>query len=593
MAANGFLNTTQLDLSAYKESLKQYLRQQDQFKDYDYEGSNLSVLLDILAYNTYHNALYLNMVGSEMFLDTAQLRESVVSHAKELNYVPRSRTSARITLDVTVNVPAATEIFTPPDSVTIPKYFKISGKDINNNTSYYFVTEEPIILSRASGYSAQVQFFEGIVLTEAFNYNSRIIASSEDADTDSITVLVRDSAISTNSTTWSRADSLFGLSATDTIYFVQGAQDYKYEIVFGNNVVGKSLTPGNIVYLQYRKTVGEDANGINRFASVDSVEGYSVSLSLINNTDKTDGGSYQETTESIRFNSTKYFQTQERAITSGDFVSLIKTNFPSLRTVIAYGGEEATPPRFGKVLISAVPFDGVILSDPLKLAIQEFARNRTTLSIDPLVVDPDFIFVDVQSVVKYNNTKTNKTANELRTIVNQAIHDYTDLNLADFGSDLRFSKLTNAIDLSDASIVSNETNLRLSKRITPQPAVPFTTTWNFENALLTDYIGRAYVNETPVITSSQFLYRGFNASIEDDGNGTLLLKTDELDDVNVGTVDYTVGIVNITSLTVDSYPGNSIKIYALLQNQDVETATNKVIIIDQEDISIQVNAVRA
>jgi hypothetical protein len=593
MAANGFLNTTQLDLSAYKESLKQYLRQQDQFKDYDYEGSNLSVLLDILAYNTYHNALYLNMVGSEMFLDTAQLRESVVSHAKELNYVPRSRTSARITLDVTVNVPAATEIFTPPDSVTIPKYFKISGKDINNNTSYYFVTEEPIILSRASGYSAQVQFFEGIVLTEAFNYNSRIIASSEDADTDSITVLVRDSAISTNSTTWSRADSLFGLSATDTIYFVQGAQDYKYEIVFGNNVVGKSLTPGNIVYLQYRKTVGEDANGINRFASVDSVEGYSVSLSLINNTDKTDGGSYQETTESIRFNSTKYFQTQERAITSGDFVSLIKTNFPSLRTVIAYGGEEATPPRFGKVLISAVPFDGVILSDPLKLAIQEFARNRTTLSIDPLVVDPDFIFVDVQSVVKYNNTKTNKTANELRTIVNQAIHDYTDLNLADFGSDLRFSKLTNAIDLSDVSIVSNETNLRLSKRITPQPAVPFTTTWNFENALLTDYIGRAYVNETPVITSSQFLYRGFNASIEDDGNGTLLLKTDELDDVNVGTVDYTVGIVNITSLTVDSYPGNSIKIYALLQNQDVETATNKVIIIDQEDISIQVNAVRA
>ncbi len=204
-----------------------------------------------------------------------------------------------------------------------------------------------------------------------------------------------------------------------------------------------------------------------------------------------------------------------------------------------------------------------------------------------------FIFLDVQSVVKYNNTKTNKTANELRTIVNQAIHDYTDLNLADFGSDLRFSKLTNAIDLSDASIVSNETNLRLSKRITPQPAVPFTTTWNFENALLTDYIGRAYVNETPVITSSQFLYRGFNASIEDDGNGTLLLKTDELDDVNVGTVDYTVGIVNITSLTVDSYPGNSIKIYALLQNQDVETATNKVIIIDQEDISIQVNAVRA
>ena len=181
--ANGFLTTTQLDLSSYKTSLKNYLRQQGQFADYDFEGSNMSVLLDVLAYNTYQNALYLNMIGSEMFLDTAQLRESLVSHAKELNYVPRSRTSATITLNVTVPVAAGT-----PDTLTVPKYFKIQGKDNSGNGTYYFTTNEPTILTRASGYTAEVDFYEGIESTEVFTYGRRVIISSEDIDVDSITV---------------------------------------------------------------------------------------------------------------------------------------------------------------------------------------------------------------------------------------------------------------------------------------------------------------------------------------------------------------------------------------------------------------------
>lgn len=589
MAANGFINTTQLDLSSYKESLKQYMRQQDQFKDYDFEGSNMSVLLDILAYNTYHNALYLNMVGSEMFLDTAQLRESVVSHAKELNYVPRSRTSARITLNVSVNVTG--DNF--PDSITLPKYFKISGKDSNNNSSYYFVTDTPVILTRSSGYSADVDFYEGVVLTEAFSYGNRIILSSEDADTDSISVLVRESSLSPTNKQWVRANNLFGLVGTDEVFFVQGAQDYKYEIVFGNGVVGKSLSPGNIVYVQYRRTSGGDANGITRFSPVDGVDGYSVSIALISPTDKTEGGSFQESTESIRFNATKYFQTQERAITSGDFISLIKTNFPSIKTVIAYGGEEATPPRFGKVLISAVPFDGTIISEPLKQKIQEYAKSRTTLSIDPLVIDPDFIFVDIESVVKYNITRTNKNENEIETIARNAILDYAFTSLYDFGSDLRFSKLVNAIDDSDVSIISNETNLRLVKRINPEPGISFTDTWNFENELRSDYIGRKYLNETPVITSSQFTYKGYNATIVDDGNGILLIRTEELNDVVVGKVDYKTGIISITSLVVDSYDDSYIKIYALPKNKDIESKTNKVIAIEDQDIAVQAIAIRA
>ncbi len=585
--ANGFLTTTQLDLSSYKNSLKDYLRQQAQFADYDFEGSNMSVLLDVLAYNTYQNALYLNMIGSEMFLDTAQLRESLVSHAKELNYVPRSRTSAKITLNVTVPVAAGT-----PDTLTVPKYFKIQGKDNSGTGTYYFTTNEPTILTRASGYTAEIDFYEGIESTEVFSYGRRVIISSEDIDVDSITVFVRNSVEDTTQTEWVRANDLFGLNATDKVFFVQGAEDFKYEITFGNNLVGKALTPGNIVYVQYRISSGAEANGITRFSAVNSVESNSVEVALINATDKTTSGSYQESNESIRFNSAKYFQTQQRAITSSDFVSLIKTNFPSLKNVIAYGGEEETPPRFGKVLIAAIPFDGDIVSDSAKRKIQEFAKTRTTLSIDPIVIDPDFIYVDLESVVKYNVSSTTKTAGQIISAAETAIINYASLNLDDFNSDLRFSKLVKAIDDSDFSVISNETKLRLVKRIVPETNIPFTSTWTFENALLDDYTGKRYTTERPVIQSTPFTYKGFQVTIEDNGLGQLFILSSEIDPVGCGTVDYATGTVNITSLIVDSYDENYIKIYALPKNSDIETATNKVLVLEQEDIAISTVAVR-
>lgn len=595
--ANGFLTTTQLDLSSYKTSLKNYLRQQAQFRDYDFEGSNMSVLLDLLAYNTYQNALYLNMVGSEMFLDTAQLRESLVSHAKELNYVPRSRTSAVIRLNVsaTLSPTAGT-----PDTLTIPKYFKISGKDSTGLGTFFFSTNEPTILTRASDYTAEIDFYEGIESTEVFTYGRRVILSSEDIDVDSITVFVRNSVEDNTQTEWVRANDLFGLTATDKVFFIQGAEDFKYEITFGNNLVGQALTPGNIVYVQYRISSGAEANGISRFFSVDSVQGSTIQVGLINEGDKTTSGSYQESNESIRFNSAKYFQTQERAITSSDFVSLIKSNFPSLKNVIAYGGEEESPPRFGKVLIAAIPYDGTIVSDPLKAKIQSFIKTRTTLSIDPIVVDPDFIYIDLQTVVKYNVSSTTKTSGQIISTVQTAINNYASLTLDDFNSDLRFSKLVKTIDDSDFSIISNETKLRMVKRITPTVNVPFTETWTFENALLDDYTGKAYTTETPVIESDQFVYQGVQATIRDNGLGQLFIVGEGIDDVGVGTVDYTTGTISITSLVIDSYgaltgggsSGDYIKIYALPKNSDIETATNKVLVLEQEDITISTIAAR-
>jgi hypothetical protein len=587
MAANGFLSTTQLDLAAYKNNLKQYLRQQPRFQDYDFEGSNLSVLLDVLAYNTYQNALYLNMVGSEMFLDTAQLRESIVSHAKELNYVPRSRSSARVDLRIVVPTVAGT-----PDTITVPKYYKVLGKDNNNNSTYYFTTDEATVLSRANNYTADILFYEGIENTEVFSYGNRVILSSEDIDTSSITVFVRDSEQTSELVEWTRANDLFGLEANDKVFFLQGASGYKYEISFGNDLVGKALIPGNIVYVQYRVSSGSDANGITRFSSIQGIEGNSAEVSLVELESKSTGGSFQETNESIRFNAAKFFQTQERAITSLDFISLIKTYFPSLKNVIAYGGEEATPPRFGKVLISAIPFEGTIVSEPLKIQIQNFAKSRTTLSIEPIFVDPDFIYVDLLTNVKYNSSSTTKTATQLSTQVNTAILNYVDVSLNDFNADLRFSRLTKAIDDADIAIVSNETKLRLVKRIIPEFNVPFTTTWNFENALKQDYTGKKYTTETPVITSTPFFYNNIEVSIEDDGLGTLFIVGDGIDNISCGTVDYETGTISITSLLVTGFDDNYIKLYALPQNLDIETKTNKVLLLEEEDIAINVVASR-
>jgi hypothetical protein len=587
MAANGFLSTTQLDLAAYKNNLKQYLRQQPRFQDYDFEGSNLSVLLDVLAYNTYQNALYLNMVGSEMFLDTAQLRESIVSHAKELNYVPRSRSSASVDLRIVVPTVAGT-----PDTITVPKYYKVLGKDNNNNSTYYFTTNEATILSRANNYTADVLFYEGIENTEVFSYGNRVILSSEDIDTSSITVFLRDSEQTSELVEWTRANDLFGLEATDKVFFLQGAAGYKYEISFGNDLVGKALIPGNIVYVQYRVSSGSDANGISRFSAIQGIEGNSVEVSLVNSESKSSGGSFQETNESIRFNAAKYFQTQERAITSLDFISLIKTYFSSLKNVIAYGGEEATPPRFGKIFISAIPFEGTIVSDPLKLQIQDFAKARTTLSIEPIFVDPDFIYADLLTNVKYNASSTTKTATQLSTQVNTAILNYVNSSLNDFNADLRFSRLTKAIDDADIAIVSNETRLKLVKRITPETNVPFTTTWNFENALKQDYTGKKYTTETPVITSTPFFYNNVEVSIEDDGLGTLFIIGDGVDSISCGTVDYETGTISITSLLVTGFDDNYIKIYALPQNFDIETKTNKVLLLEEEDIAINIIASR-
>jgi hypothetical protein len=596
MANQGFLTTTELDFAAYKESLKTYLSQQTEFRDYDFEGSNLSVLLDLLAYNTYHNAMYLNMIGSEMFLDTAQLRDSIVSHAKELNYTPRSRSAS--TIDVTITAQPANT----PDTITLPQYYSIRGTNDANET-YTFSTNETIVLYRSNNYTfSNVSFHEGSIKTEAFVANSAnnqtFTLSSNTLDVSSITVEVRNSSTDTTTVAWSKANELFGLNSNSAVFFVQGADEFKYGVSFGNGVSSKKLTAGNIVLVSYRQTAGEDGNGCGIFTSISSADGFSSNTFILTTTESSSGGSQAEDAESIRYNAIRGFTNQNRAVTAEDFISLIKANYPSLETVIAYGGEEAAPKRYGKVIISAKPVGGETLSSSLKNSVLTFLQDKTPLSIEPEIVDPEYLYLDIISRVKYNISATTKTPSQLVSNVVTAITAFNTSYLSDFGADLRFSKLSAAIDDADVSIVSNDTEVRISKRIVPTPLVSFSANWSFENQLYSENIRYVLpIGHEPIVSSSAFVYDGYTAYMQDNGTGALYIYTRSNGSTivlnnNVGSVNYDTGEINITNLIVDSYDTDSIKIYAKTENADIDTLTNKILLIDNEDISVVVTGIR-
>jgi len=597
MATNGFLNNTQLDFASYKQSLKTYLSQQTQFRDYDFEGSNLSVLLDLLAYNTYHNAMYLNMIGSEMFLDTAQLRESIISHAKELNYTPRSRSASRIEVDVVASVNNSVS----PDTITLPNNYRISGT-ANNGLVYNFYTKEPVVLESSNSYSvSNVFFYEGSLKTEAFlvsSANAQFVINSSNVDISTVSVTVQKSSTEAVFTPWSRSEELFNLNANSEVFFIQGYRDFQYSITFGNGVVGKQLTPGNILLVSYLETNGVDANYTSTFSTVESVDIFPASTFSLVYSGSSYGGAYAEDNNSIRYNAIRGFTNQNRAITSEDTVSLIKANFPSIETVVAYGGEEATPKRYGKIVISAKPVGSEVLSDSLKNEIVDFLSDKTSLSVEPLIVNPEYLYLDISSRVKYNINQTTKTSSQLASNVVTAITSFNTSYLSDFGSDLRFSKLSSAIDAADVSIISNDTQVRISKRITPSPGVSYSERWSFENELYNENVRYVLpVGHEAIVESTPFVYDGYTAYIQDNGTGTLYVYalvnniTTVLNN-NVGTVDYNTGLISINNLIVDSYTTDAIKIYARTENADIDTLTNKILLIDPEDITVTMTGIR-
>lgn len=592
--ANSSIVLTNLDFDTIKSTFKSYLQTQDRFNDYDFDGSNINVLLDVLAYNTYHNAFYLNMVGNEMFLDSAQLRDSVVSHAKELNYVPQSFRSAQANVNINV---VSTD--TNKRSVVIPKGTTFTSRLLDKN--YTFSVDENIIVSEYTLIDNTISFtgnnitlYEGYYVNDTYTYTygtpSKLIISNKNVDISSLSVtVVEDSGAST--TVYKRATSMFDLTKDSLVFFVQGAESDSYEIVFGDGVTGRRPKNNSIISIEYRISNGELPNGCNRFVPDSTIQG-ETNITVTTNSAAA-GGNVYETTESIKYNAPRHFTSQERAITTEDYETLLKINFPEINTVTAYGGEDLDPPQFGKVYVSVDLKEVDALPDIKKLEYYRFLKPRSPVSIDPVFVDPEYTYLGVTSKVNYNVNITALTADDIKTIAGSAILLYAENTLNNFNRTFRYSKLIQAIDNSQVSVISNETDITVIKIATPEIGKFLTFDINYNIPLTVEQQSTQRTNQFSVYTSF-IQYKGIKAFIRDNGNGSLNVlsaATEALIDT-VGTIDYDKGLLQFSNFKIDSFFGAGIKFYAYPRNKDISTINNVILNIVEEDISITAVAIR-
>lgn len=597
MAANSSISLTQLDFTEYKNSLKAYLREQNEFKDYDFDGSNLSVLLDILAYNTYQNAFYLNMVSNEMFLDSAKLRDSVISHAKELNYLPRSFTSAKATIQLRITPTDANK-----NSIVIPKGTSFITRV--DDFSYSFNTNENLVVTnKVNGtfVSESIILYEGNYLSDTYvvNYNNPLIYKINNRNVDissvAVTVLEDNGSVTQE---YARATSLFGHNKSSRVFFLQPGIGDSYEVVFGDGVVGRKPKNNAIVIIEYRVSNGELPNGANRFINSGRIDN-EANVAVITLTSAQDGA-VAEDLNSIKYNAPRAFTTQERAVTAEDYENLLKANFPEINAVTAYGGEDATPPQFGRIFVSVDLTDVDGLPKIKEDEYRRFLRSRSSVAMEPLFVTPDYTYLKIDSLVKYNINRTGQNPEDLRAFVIDAILNFANANLNSFSRTFRYSKLVQAIDATDASIISNDTTVNLVKYLTPDLGVPLNLTIDFKSPLTQEIplLGDEHpIIDVHGITSTPFTYTGIqNCVLEDNGDGIVRIVTpvgaNHKKIVDVGTVDYSTGVVRLTNFTVQNYVGTSLKIYAEPGFRDITAIQNVILNIIESDVNITIEQIR-
>jgi hypothetical protein len=589
--ANGSINLVNLDFQSLKSSLKEYLSSQSTFRDYDFSGSNINVLLDVLSYNTYINSFYLNMVGNEMFLDTAQLRESVISHAKELNYTPRSFRSASARINVSV-VPSSNAVTT----VNLMRGLTFTSK-VGSNT-YTFTLPDNIAISGSSNgvfTASNVEIYEGSLVTDTYIYNStntsqRFILSNPTIDTTSLRVYVTEDNAA-NVLTYSLANTYLGIDSSSQVYFIQGAEQDLYELKFGNGTQGRKPKHGSAVSAVYRVGNGELPNGAATFSCDDGIDGHTnVAITTV---EVAVGGKVHETTQEIRTNAPRFYQTQERAVTALDYRTLLQLAYPEITSINVYGGEQEDPPRYGKVVISADVAQSDGIAENKKTIWFNFLKDKCPLTIDPVFVDPEYLNLEVTSSVGYNMNNTSRTENDLKAAILTKIRVFNEVLLDDFNITFRYSRLVADIDDVDVSIISNNTDIIMYKDLN----IPLRSDEPFK----IEYLNAVKILnvESSAITSTYFVFRGNLSRLLDDGNGNINVVSQALVNgvpasiTKVGTVNYTTGIINITGLNITSYQGDAIRVKAIAGSKDITASRNNIIRIKDSDINITLTGTRS
>ena len=592
MASNKFV-VSDLDFDAIKSNLRAFLQDQTQFSDYNFEGSGFAVLLDTLAYNTHYLGFNANMLANELYLDSADIRKNIVSLAKMLGYTPSSPRAPIANIDILLN--NATGASVTMDKGTV---FTTTVEGL----TYQFVTNEDTTITPADGVYrfSNINLYEGTLVTYRYTVDSsdadqRFVIPSVNADTSTLKVTVQTSSVDSSSSTYTLASGLKSLTSTSKAYFLQETDTGKFEVYFGDGVIGQKLSDGNIVILEYIVTNKTEANGASSFVlsgSIDSFTNVSISTNSV-----AQGGSEAETKESIRFNAPLQYTAQDRAVTTTDYETLIKSIYPNALSVSAWGGEDDETPVYGVVKIAIKAASGSTLTDATKQNIIASLQPYNVASVRPEIVDPEITSIILTVNAKYDKRATTKTAETLQSEIINAITNYNTNTLQSFDSVFRYSKLTGLIDDVDSSILSNITTLDIRKTFTPTLNSSTRYDVYFRNAIYNPHSGHE-----PILASTGFKVAGNSNEmfLDDDGLGNVrryFLSSGIKNYVNnaQGTIDYSNGQITINSLNVSSISNirgatsTSIELTVTPASNDVVPVRNQIIEIDVSNSKVTVS----
>ena len=592
------LEISELDFDAIKANLKTFLQSQTQFQDYDFEGSSLSILLDVLSYNTHYMSYIANMSTNEMYLDSADIRKNIVSLAKMLGYTPTSPRTPRAQIDVVLNNATGSSVTMQKGTVFTTTVDKVD---------YEYVTNADITITPENGVYKfnNVPLYEGTLVTFKYTFDSndndmKFEIPSDRADTSTLKVTVQNSNTDTTQTVYSLAGGYNDVSSDSKVYFIQEGSENKYEVYFGDGVTGKKLEDGNVIILEYIVTNTVKSNGASKFSLSGNIGGFTnVTISTDSNSS---GGANAETNESIKFNAPLQYAAQDRAVTSTDYETLVKSIYPNSMSVSAWGGEDDETPQYGVVNISIKAKSGTVLSDTSKADIVTQLKPYNVASVRPVIKDPETTSVLITSNVKYDAKATAKTADTIKADVIDSLTTYNASTLQRFDSVFRYSKVTGLIDSADTSILSNITTVKIRKDF--QPIISTSSKYNiyFRNALYNPHSGHLS-SEGGILSSSGFKVDGNTNEcfFDDDGAGNVRLyylsggvKT-YLNSTQ-GTVDYSTGAITLNSMNIvsisniDGAASTVIKLTVVPSSNDVVPVRDQIVEIDIAKSRITVTA---
>ena len=595
-STEGKLNVSELDFTQIKENLIGFLQNQAEFVGYNFRGSSFDVLLDVLAYNTHYNAYYANMVANEMFLDSATLRNSVVAKAKHLGYLPRSAKGSKAVVDLTITPTG------DPAVITIPRFTQFQG-DVDG-INYIWCTSNAHALNINANliYTvSNVELTQGIPISyrytaETADVDQRYLLPNANIDTDTLTVTVQTSKTESASFAYDLANDITTVNSTSRHYFLDEVDDGLYEVQFGDGILGKEVSNGNIITLAGLVTDTTATNGCKNFSTVADVGGYSnVKIVTV---DAAGGGADSAGIQEIKFNAPKSFDAQNRCVTVYDYISLVKRDYPAAQSVVAWGGEDSDPPIYGKVYVAIKPRQGNVLSSAAKARIEKsILSKRNVVGVTSVVVDPDYMYLGIDTTAKYDSALTSNSEASLKATITSTIKSFSAISLKDFDKAFRYSNLVRLIDQSEISIASNQTSVTLKRYLYPLIGHTAAYTLKFSNEIY--HPSNTFWGS---ITSSKFTYRdNANTVWEDcrfqDENGYVqVYRKFGLERIlvanNVGTVTYSVGQINLTGFLPEAIgtiiTGNTepMTVSIVPASSDIKPVREQILLMEDADINV-------